>query len=304
MSTYLVTGGAGFIGSHLVDALVSLNHKVIVIDNLSTGKKENINKKVEFIEADVNDVSVLEDLFKRIDFCYHLAATTSVQKSINNWLEAHNNNLTATVNIFNQAANNNVPVIYASSAAVYGGVEQIPITEEAEISPISPYGIDKYCCELQAKVFASIKKLPTIGMRFFNVYGPRQDPNSPYSGVISIFTDRVNNNKSINIYGDGDQERDFIYVADVVEALVIAGAKIKNIGAKAKIYNICTGEGTSINELAKIIFDLSSKKVDINYLPAKEGDIYKSIGDFNKINNDLAFKSKVSISKGLLNLIF
>ncbi|NRB11111.1 MAG: NAD-dependent epimerase/dehydratase family protein [Rickettsiaceae bacterium] len=300
MSTYLVTGGAGFIGSHLTDRLINLGYKVIVLDDLSLGKEENINSKAEFIKGSISDTALLEQLFTKANFCYHLAATTSVQKSINDWVACHQNNLTATVNMFNIAAESKVPVVYASSAAVYGTIDKVPINEDINIIPLSPYGMDKYCCELQAKLFADIKGLDSIGLRFFNVYGLRQDASSPYSGVISLFTDKINNDVAINVYGDGNQERDFIHVNDVVQALIKAK---DHASTKAEIYNVCTEIGVSINQLIKILFELSNKKVPINYSPAKAGDIYKSIGSASKIKQELNFSSNVTIKQGLTELL-
>lgn len=300
MSTYLVTGGAGFIGSYLVDKLIELKHEVIVLDNLSTGKIQNINPECQFVKGDINDSAILKILFAKVDFCYHLAATASVQKSIDNWLECHNNNLTGTINVFSEAAKNNVPVVYASSAAIYGTTAVIPINENTNIEPESPYGLDKYCCELQAKMFAKVYGLHTLGLRFFNVYGKRQDPHSPYSGVISIFIDRIKNNLPIEIFGDGKQQRDFVFVDDIVKALISAEY---HVSTKADALNVCTGRGVFINELAEILFKLSNNPSNIKYYPAKVGDIYKSIGNPQKMLDLLGFKANINIEEGVSKLL-
>ena len=329
----LITGGAGFIGSHLSDYLLSEGHSVVIIDNLSSGKIENISKKCKLVIGDINDLDLLKKTFDRIDFCYHLAAIASVQKSVDNWIECHKTNLTGTINIFLQAAKQNIPVIYASSAAIYGDLDVFPLSENNEVKFLSPYGVDKYSCELQASVFAHIHRLKTIGMRFFNVYGLRQDPSSPYSGVISIFTDKIKNNRPINIYGDGSQERDFIFIGDVVKALVLARDAIvtrhceepsmatwqsqKNGNnlirspqslsslaiTNSPIYNVCTGYGVTINSLVKNLFEIFDKEVSVNYLPQREGDIYKSIGNPQKAKNDIEFESSISLKDGLRALI-
>jgi UDP-glucose 4-epimerase len=306
----LITGGAGFIGSHLVDHLLLEGHSVTIIDNLSSGKIENIPKNCQLIVGDINNVELLNQIFNKIDFCYHMAAIPSVQKSVTKWVECHRTNLEGTINIFLQASKKNIPVIYASSAAVYGDLGSSPLPEDSKIKLLSPYGADKYSCELQAEVFAHIYGLNTIGLRFFNVYGLRQDPNSPYSGVISIFVDNIKNNRPINVYGDGLQQRDFVYISDVVKALILAkDALLMNNANKqqemfkgCKIYNICTGQGVTINSLIKILFELSGKEVPVNYLPKREGDIYKSIGNPHKAS-DIGFSASTLLNTGLKLLL-
>lgn len=300
MSTYLVTGGAGFIGSHLVDKLIDEGNKVLILDNFSDGKKENINSEATLIDGTILDRELVDKIFKEIDFCYHLAATASVQKSISNWIEVHTNNLTGSIIIFNSAAKYDVPVIYASSAAIYGAPEKTPISEDDPKNPSSPYGLDKLCCEKQAKLFGKIDGLRSLGMRFFNVYGHRQDPSSPYSGVISIFADKIKQNLPLKIYGDGNQERDFIYVDDVVKGLLNARDYVSR---ESDVYNLCTGNAISVNDLATILFEIYEKKVDIEYLPARDGDIYKSIGDPRKLSK-LGIKDFTDIKSGLSKLLF
>lgn len=287
MSRYLITGGAGFIGSHLADALINKGHQVTILDDLSSGKEKNINSACRFIKGNVSDQGAVKKAFEEVDFCYHMAAIASVQKSVSHWLDSHNVNLTGTINIFLEAATRNVPVVYASSAAIYGDPEDLPIAENSLVNPTSPYGLDKYACELQAKLFAKIHNLKTIGLRFFNVYGTRQDPHSPYSGVISIFLERITNNQPLNVYGDGSQERDFVFIEDVINILVKAEGFVS---LEAKTYNVCTGEGVSINKLIEVLFTALNKKVPINYLPVRKGDIYKSIGKNQKIFAEMNYK--------------
>ena len=301
MSTYLVTGGAGFIGSHLVDRLILEGNKVIVLDDISDGKEANLNPEAEFIQGTILDSALLENIFAQIDFCYHLAATASVHKSISDWEKVHTNNLTGSIAIFNAASSADVPVIYASSAAVYGVPAKTPIAENDPTNPTSPYGLDKLCAEKQAKLFGDIHGLKSLGLRFFNVYGSRQDPSSPYSGVISIFVDRISKNMPVKIYGDGGQERDFIHVEDVVEALMQSR---EYASIESDIYNVCTGSAITINELAKIISEILGKKAEILHEPAREGDIYKSIGNASKIRNILSkinFKFKHERVQSIFN---
>lgn len=292
----LVTGGAGFIGSHLSECLLFNGDNVTVLDNLSSGKVSNIPDKCNFILGDINDTELLAKVFEKVDICYHLAAIPSVQKSIENWIACHNVNLVGTVNIFLASRVRAVPVVYASSAAVYGDTKVLPISETSNINPKSPYGLDKYYCELQAKAVADIYGAKTLGLRFFNVYGPRQDPHSSYSGVISIFVERIKHSKPLDVFGDGYQERDFIFIDDVVRALILAKDNVSN---EAKIYNICTGSGCSVNFLIDTLFDVFEKKVAINYLNPRLEDVYKSIGSSKEAQKELGFKATYSLKDGL-----
>lgn len=296
----LITGGAGFIGSHLSDYFLKVGHNVTIIDNLSSGKVENVSKKCNFVRGDINDVSLLERSFKGVDLCYHLAAIPSVQKSVEQWVECNKVNLVGTINVFLQAARKGIPVVYASSAAVYGDAQTLPLSEELKVRLISPYGADKYSCEIQAGVFGYVHGLRSLGLRFFNVYGPRQDPNSPYSGVISIFSDRIIKGKPLDIYGDGSQVRDFIFIDDVVRCLDLA----KDFAAaEAEVYNVSTGYGVTINELIDNLFKIVKKPVPINYLDWREGDIYKSVGSPNKAKQSMSFEAQNDLYNGLQVLL-
>ena len=211
----MVTGGCGFIGSHLVDALVAEEAiSVVVLDDLSTGKKENLHSEAELIVGDTTDLDTVLRAFANVNGCFHLAAIASVEKSNTEWVRTHTVNITSTVNIFEAArrAHGLVPVVYTSSAAVYGDCQAVPIREDADKQPLTAYGVDKYACDLHARVGWHVHGIASIGMRPFNIYGPRQDPKSPYSGVISIFFDRIRKQLPISIFGDGGQMRDFVYV--------------------------------------------------------------------------------------------
>src|SRR5271156_2673049 len=251
MALYLVTGGAGFIGSHLVEALLARGDRVRVLDDLSTGKRENLGPAAELIVGDVADAACVAGAMQGVDGCFHLAAVASVELGNRDWLGTHPTNLTGAITVFDAArrgtADRTVPVGYGSSAAVYGDPPDLPLAETAATRPLSAYGADKLGCELHARVAAQVHGVRTAGCRFFNVYGPRQDPASPYSGVISIFFDRIGQGQGIIIFGDGGQTRDFVYVADV--ALALLGAMGQD-SAGAHVFNVCTGKTTSLLELA------------------------------------------------------
>src|SRR5215469_17711805 len=226
MARFLVTGGAGFIGSHLVDALLLQSHAVRVLDDLSNGVRENLSPHVYLMEGDVTNSRTVEQAFEDIDGCFHLAAIASVERSNREWLRTHEVNLTGTINIFDQARRSRphreIPVIYASTAAVYGDCAEIPICEASPADPLSAYGADKRACELHARVAGAVHGIPTVGLRFFNLYGPRQDPCSHYSGVITRFGERLRRGEPVEIFGDGEQVRDFTYIGDAIAALLRA----------------------------------------------------------------------------------
>ena len=213
MSRFLVTGGAGFIGSHLVEALLDDGHGLRVLDDLSTGYLRNLPRQAEFIEADVADTEAVDSAFEGVDGCFHLAAIASVPRSHCDWVRSHQVNLTGTINVFDQAKpsrrKREVPVVYASTAAIYGNYGSVPVDEECPAAPLSAYGADKYACELHARIAGAIHGVPTVGLRFFNLYGPRQASLSPYSGVVSIFAERLLSGEPVEIFGNGEQTRDF-----------------------------------------------------------------------------------------------
>lgn len=302
MGKYLVTGGCGFIGSHLVEGLLKKNHEVRVIDDLSSGKKENISKDVEFIEASITDRKSLSQALEGVDGCFHLAAIASVEKSTQKWSQTHEVNLTGLLYLFEEIKkfSTPIPVIYASSAAVYGHSSLFPLKESEKNFPVSPYGADKLACEQQAHVAYELFKIPSIGFRFFNVYGPRQSPHSPYSGVIAIFLDKILKGESIKIFGDGFQQRDFIYIDDIIEGLLkVTGPSLKG----ANVYNLCTGDSNSINNLADLIQELTQKRAVKQSVPPRLGDPKLSLGDPMLFERDYGFKPKISLKEGLAKLI-
>lgn len=300
MAHYLVTGGCGFIGSHLIDHLRAHGHSVRVLDDLSTGKRENLPADVPVQIGDVADPAAVQTAMNGVDGCFHLAAVASVERSREAWLATHRANLSGTIAVFDAArtARNGqaVPVVYASSAAVYGDNPATPLTEDAATDPLSAYGADKLGCELHAKAANRVHGLPTTGFRFFNVFGPRQDPKSPYSGVISIFAERILNGEPITINGDGEQVRDFVYVKDLVRYL---GAAMEHPGTQARLFNVCTGVPTTVNRLAEALAAAAGKTLDRRYGPSRAGDIRVSIGNPARLQAAFSMTCDTSLEDGL-----
>ncbi|MCW5729647.1 MAG: NAD-dependent epimerase/dehydratase family protein [Alphaproteobacteria bacterium] len=298
MGAYLVTGGAGFIGSHLVEALIARGERVRVLDDLSSGKRENLPSGAELIVGDVADAALVARAMEGVRGCFHLAAIASVQRSMEEWLTTNRANLVGSIAVFDAARRQPtpVPVVYASSAAIYGDNPDMPIAESAPPAPLSAYGADKMASELHGRVAWLAHGVPTIGFRFFNVYGPRQDPNSPYSGVIAIFADRIARDCPITIFGDGEQVRDFVYVADVVRFLLAAMTRPDLAG---QVFNIATGRPTSVNELARAIAATVGRPARIERAPARTGDIRLSIGNPARLNATFGFAAETRLIDGL-----
>jgi UDP-glucose 4-epimerase len=298
MACYLVTGGAGFIGSHLVERLIAEGHRVRVLDDLSNGNLRNIPEQAEFIEADVADSELIASSLEGVDGCYHLAAIASVEQANRDWLRTHRVNLSGTINLFDAVRRQraDVPIVYASTAAVYGNSGAAPASEDSCALPINAYGADKRGCEMQARAAGIAYGIRTVGLRFFNIYGPRQDPHSPYSGVIAIFLDRLRRGAPIEIFGDGLQVRDFTYVADAVAALRRA---MPAASSAAPLFNVCTGGGVTVRQLAELIADLCAVKLVAYNRPARRGDIPVSIGDPRRALERLGFAAGTNLAQGL-----
>ncbi|GGF15622.1 NAD-dependent epimerase [Aliidongia dinghuensis] len=308
MGTYLVTGGCGFIGSHLIESLERDGHSVRVLDDLSTGKRENLTGSAELVVGDVADAALVRQAMEGVDGCFHLAAIASVERGNLDWLGTHSANLTGAIAVFDAARrpgergpdSRGVPVVYASSAAVFGDEPGMPLTEASPTRPLSAYGADKLGCELHARVAGAVHGVPTAGMRFFNVYGPRQDPKSPYSGVISIFCDRLAARRPITIFGDGLQTRDFVYVADVVRSLRAAMSRIATAPTiTTGIYNVCTGRSTSVVDLAHTIAELCGIAADITFAPPRAGEIRVSLGAPDRLSAELGVECRTEMAQGL-----
>jgi len=305
MAIYLVTGGAGFIGSHLVDSLLADGHRVRVLDDLSTGKVDNLPSSVQLIVGSVTDTEKVEQAIDGVEGCFHLAAVASVDKARTQLLQTHGINTGGLVAVLQAISRLDapLPVVYASSAAVYGDTEHIPTDETAPKDPISTYGADKLSCELHARACGVVQGIPSFGLRPFNVYGPRQDPSSPYSGVISIFLDRAMQGLDLTIYGDGGQVRDFVHVSDAVAAF---RAAMNCASTDAPVVNVCTGNSISVLDLARTVQDLAAQKGiargNIVHVAARSGDIRISIGDNSRAGTLLGWRPKVAIAEGLASL--
>lgn len=298
MKTFLVTGGAGFIGSHLVDELRAGGHAVRVLDDLSTGRLENLPAGVDFVQGDVADPAIVRRAMRGVAGCFHLAAIASVAKCNELWASTHRVNMGGSVAVFDAArAEGCVPVVYASSAAVYGTVAGIA-TEELACKPLTAYGADKLGSELHASVATMVHGVPTMGLRFFNVFGPRQDPSSPYSGVISIFARRLSEGAAVTVHGDGHQSRDFIYVGDVVTHLTAAMRHAEAHEGFA-VLNVCTGREISILELASLLAAACGRRVELCHVPARTGDIRRSLGSPDRAVAMLGVRAAVTLADGL-----
>ena len=288
----LVTGGAGFIGSHLVDRLIKENHKVVVIDNLTTGKKENVNPQADFYNLDICDFEKIKPLFENIDFVFHLAAIPRVPVSVEDPVGTSKVNILGTINVFKAAIEAKVKrIIFASSSSVYGNQEKLPFKEDMKPNPVSPYALQKLVGEQFAKLFTKLYGIPIISLRYFNVYGPRIDFNSDYSLVIGKFLKQKAEGKPLTIFGDGEQTRDFCYIDDVVDATIKAMESEKLKGGE--VINIGSGKSYSINYLADLI---GGKK---EYLAPRKGDVKHTQADITLAKKLLAWQPKISFEEGL-----
>jgi UDP-glucose 4-epimerase len=295
----LVTGGAGFIGSHIADALVSDN-EVVILDDLSTGLLDNVPAEAEFIEGDVRDREVMSDVMEGVDIVFHHAAIVSVQQSVEDPELTHDVTTRATIQLLELARRESARVIFASSAAVYGHPESVPIAETDSTGPTSPYGLAKLNADQYVRLYADLYDVEAIPLRYFNVYGPRQTAGD-YSGVISIFLEQARNGGPITVHGDGQQTRDFIHVSDVVQANLRAAVQ----GVPGKAYNIGTEESISILDLAETVREVvtADDAVEIEYTDAREGDIDQSRATIERATDDFGFTSTVRLEDGLAQLV-
>jgi nucleoside-diphosphate-sugar epimerase len=295
----LVTGGAGFIGSHIVDELLQQGNSVRVLDNFSSGKRENLaslHGDLEIHEGDLRDVQAVKSAARDMDVVFHLAAFVSVPQSMVEPEDCFATNVGGTVALLEASRQAGVrKVVLSSSTAVYGNPDKFPTDEEALLQPLSPYALSKQVNELYARLYTQTFKLPVIALRYFNVYGPRQSPDSDYAAAISIFTRRLVNGESITIYGDGKQSRDFIFVKDVVRANLLAAES----DAAGDVFNICTGNETSLLDLLESLSEVSPRLPQVRFEAPRPGDVYRSIGDPNKAAAVLGFRAGTSLSLGL-----
>ena len=295
----LVTGGAGFIGSHIVDRLLNDGHEVIVLDDFSTGHRSNLadHEKLTIVEGDISNFDTVKQCMVGIDWVFHKAAVASVPKTVNDPVGSSAVNYQGTLHLLEAARNNNVKrFVFASSAALYGDEPTLPKVESMCPVTLSPYAVDKLASEFACGMYTKLYGLETVCLRYFNVYGPRQDPSSPYSGVISIFTNKLKNKEIPTIFGDGEQTRDFVYVKDVVEANMKA---VTTQNCKGEFFNIATANKITLNDLLKILSDIYNVEFNVNYSAVRGGDIKESYAVIDKAISILKWKPSVELNQGL-----
>ena len=304
METYLVTGGAGFIGSHIAEELALRGEKVRVIDNFLTGKRKNLTPflgKVEFIEGDIRDTKICQKILDGVDFVLHQAALPSVPRSIENPVLTTEINISGTLNLLVAARVARIKrFVFASSSSVYGNDPRLPKEEDMKAEPLSPYALSKLVGEMYCQLFSQIYALSTVCLRYFNVFGPRQDPFSQYAAVIPNFIVRLIKDERPVIYGDGEQSRDFTYVSNVVEANVLA-AKAEDLSGE--IINIACGERTTVNNLAERINQILNKDINPSYDKPRPGDVKHSWAGVSRAEKILNYAPKISFNEGLKRTI-
>jgi len=301
MTTYLITGGAGFIGSNIVARLIKEEgSKVKVLDNFSTGKRENISAfldKIELIEGDFTDLEIVKKALEGVDYCLHQGALPSVERSIKDPLASNKVNITGTLNILIAAKELGVKrVIYASSSSVYGDTPVLPKREDMKPSPLSPYAVTKLTGEQYCHLFYTIYGLETISLRYFNVFGPNQDPTSPYAAVIPKFITAMITGKEPVIYGDGGQSRDFTYIENVVDANIMATKTATGLG---ETFNIACGQRVTINELAKNLAKILNVDLKPIHTDPRPGDVRHSLADISNAQSCLGYEPKIGFEEGL-----
>lgn len=301
---YLVTGGAGFIGSHIVEALVKKGERVRVLDNLSTGKLENLKlfmNEIEFIEGDLRHPEEAAEAAIGADFVLHQAAVPSVPRSIEDPLGSTENNLTGTLHLLMAACDAKVKrLVYASSSSVYGNSPALPKREDLLPAPLSPYAASKLAGEYYCQVFHRVYGLETVSLRYFNVFGPRQDPLSPYAAVIPKFITLALAQKPLVVYGDGEQSRDFSYVADVVQANLLA---CRATGIAGEEFNVGSGKQTSLNQLVQALKEIIDPDLTVEYTELQPGDVRHSLAGIEKAQRLMKFEPLVPFSEGLLRTV-
>jgi len=297
---YLVTGGAGFIGSHIVEELVRRNHSVVVLDDLSTGREQNlasVDSRIDFRIGSVTEPESVQSASQGVDYVIHLAARTSVPDSVENPAATHLVNIDGTLNVLLSARDCGVKrFVFAASSAVYGEPSFLPLAESLAPDPISPYGLSKFVGELYGQLFTRTYGLESASVRFFNVFGPRQDPRSPYSGVLSRFMLAMQRGEPLIIYGDGEQSRDFIYVDDIVD-ITLKLCEVKE--AAGLVFNGGTGQRISLNQVSEFLAQITGRAVRREHLEPRKGDIRDSQADISLSRRVLGFEPRYSFPEGL-----
>jgi len=299
MSFYLVTGGAGFIGSHLSEELIRRGHRVRVVDSLITGKRHNLKHlpEVEFVEADLADFAACARAVEGVDYVLHQAAIPSVPRSVKDPITSNRANIDASINILVAARDAGVKrLVYAGSSSAYGDTPTLPKREDMPTKPLSPYALQKLVAEQYCQMFTRLYGFETVTIRYFNVFGPRQDPGSPYSGVISLFSTALLDDRRPTIYGDGEQTRDFTYVANVVDGVLRACAAPHAAG---EVINVATGGRISLNDLLRTMNQIVGTAVQALYAEARVGDVRDSQADISKARRLLGYAPLVSLEEGL-----
>jgi nucleoside-diphosphate-sugar epimerase len=299
MAQYLVTGGAGFIGSHLCEELARRGHTVRVADSLITGKRSNLDHVpgVEFLEGDLADLSVAQRAVDGVQYVLHQAAIPSVPRSVQDPITSNRANVDATLNVLVASRDAGVKrVVFAGSSSAYGNTPTLPKREDMPSNPLSPYALQKVVGEQYLQMFTRLYGLETVSIRYFNVFGPRQDPSSPYSGVISVFATALLENRSPMIYGDGEQTRDFTYVANVVDGVLRA---CEAPGASGEVINVATGGRISLNELFRAMRAITGGTVEPAYADSRAGDVRDSQADISKATRLLGYEPSISFEEGL-----
>ena len=299
MAKYLVTGGAGFIGSHLSEELLRRGHAVRVADSLITGKRSNLSHLtgVEFLEGDLADESFARRAADGMDYVLHQAAIPSVPRSVKDPITSNRANVDATLNVLVAARDAGVKrLVFAGSSSAYGDTPTLPKREDMASNPLSPYALQKVVGEQYLQMFTRLYGLETVSIRYFNVFGPRQDPTSPYSGVISVFATALIENRSPTIYGDGEQTRDFTYIANVVDGVLRA---CEADGASGEVINVATGGRISLNQLFKTMRSLVGSNVEPTYAETRAGDVRDSQADIAKARQLLGYEPAVTFEEGL-----
>jgi len=297
---YLVTGGAGFIGSNTVDELVRRGHSVVVLDDLTSGKEENLTEvrgKITFLKGSVTDLEAVQKAIVQAEYVIHLAARTSVPRSVKDPLDTNRINVEGTLNVLLAARDHKVKrVVFAASSSAYGETATLPKTESMRPEPISPYGVSKYVGELYAQTFGRCYGMENVCLRYFNIFGPRQDPDSPYSGVLSRFAKAFLQEEPPLVFGDGEQTRDFTYIDNAVQANLLA---CEASGASGGVFNIGTGDRVSLNHTLETLRRISGKKLEAKYEPPREGDIRDSQADISRAREILGYEPTVRFEEGL-----
>jgi len=302
-ATYLVTGGAGFIGSHIAENLLYSNHNVKIFDNFSTGKAlniEHLKNKSEFIQGDIRNLDAIQSAMNGVDYVFHQAAIPSVPRSIIDPATTHAVNATGTLNVLIAARDSDVKrVVYASSSSVYGNSPVLPKSEDMPTNPLSPYAVSKLTGEQYCRSFHEVYGLETISLRYFNIFGPRRDPESPYAGVIPAFINQMLNGNQPTIFGDGHQSRDFTFVSNAVQANLLACSSLKGIG---EVFNVGCGTQYTLLDIVRKLNSLIGTQLNPNFYKTRQGDVRDSHADINRITS-LGYDVTTHLDEGLSELL-